>query len=393
MGFFDFFKRKKNTENEAEAKESVRAFSESAFSDRTAREAFVTSNCDLIVSADKQSLESKKEYQVVTSYLADIQKIDLASEEDRKEINESAERIINLNNERLKMTHTPAKITMAQRLAIEETDADMDEEIKRISDSEAYKLMIESDRRMIEGERDAYDYEINDAMGRDAFNRKIMIATTVFVVTALIALIAVRQLESMAGKQNLITLMFALIVIFGAGMAAYFAVNHKTIEKEMRDNTAKLNRAIYLLNKVNIKYVNVINMLDYNYEKYHVTDLKELKFNWNEYKRLMDEERRFRKAEQLIEFYNDDLKKRLKEVGVQDPGIWVYQCEALIDPKEMVEVRHRLNVRRQKLRKTIDFNLTQRENCMAALKDYAEKHPDHDIETKMFMDRYALTLD
>ncbi|MBP5250764.1 MAG: hypothetical protein J6Z46_12275 [Lachnospiraceae bacterium] len=393
MGFFDFLKFKKRKAKNARTESTVRAFSESALADRSTRESYITSNCEVITSAEKQTLESRKEYEVVTSYLSDIQRIDLIPEDERQEINESAERIINLNKERLKMTHTPSKITMAQRLAIEESDADMDEEIQRIADSEAYKLMIESDQRMIEGERDAYDYEINDAVNRDEFYRKVMIIATVFVGISLIFLILVRGMEGMEDRQGLILLVFALIVLFGGGMAAYFVVNHKRIEKELKENTAKLNRAIYLLNKVNIKYVNVVNMLDYNYEKYHVLDLKELKYNWKEYKRLLEEEKRFKKAEQLIEFYNDDLKHRLAKAGVQDCGIWIYQCEALTDPKEMVEVRHRLNVRRQKLRKAIDYNTKQAEQAMLQLRTFVEKHPEYEYETKMFMDRYRLTLE
>lgn len=390
MGLFDFFK-KKNKKEKTES--TVRAFSETALADRQTRESFVTSNCEVITSAEKQKLESRKEYQVVTSYLADIQKIDLVPPDERKEINDSAERILNLNKEREKMTHTPSKITMAQRLAIEPMEREMDAEIARIEDYEAYRMVVESDLRTLEGERDAYDYEINDAVSRDEFYRKVLIVAAVFVVISLAFLIAIQRMEAMAERQGVILFVFALIVLFGAGIAAYFVVNHKNIEKEMMGNAAKLSRAIYLLNKVKIKYVNVINMLEYNYEKYHVLDLKELKYNWKEYKRLLEEEKRFKKAEQLIEYYNDDLKRRLKDAGVSDAGIWVYQCEALIDEKEMVEVRHRLNVRRQKLRKQIDYNTEQAEKAMQSLKSFVEKHPEYEYETRMFMDRYRLTLE
>ncbi|MCQ2537884.1 MAG: hypothetical protein MJ124_05755 [Lachnospiraceae bacterium] len=391
MGFFDLFKKKKNKKESSE--DTVRVFSETALADRSTRESFITSNCEVIVTAEKQKLESRKEYEVVTSYLADIQKIDLVPKDERKEITDSAERILNLNKEREKMSHTPSKITIAQRQAIEEMEFEMDNEIARIEDFEAYKMVVESDLRTLEGERDAYDYEINDAVSRDEFYRKVLIVATVFVVLSLAILIYVQRMEAMADRQNIIMLVFALIVLFGAGMAAYFVVNHKNIEKEMKGNATKLSRAIYLLNKVKIKYVNVVNMLDYNYEKYHVLDLKELKYNWKEYKRLLEEEKRFKKAEQLIEFYNDDLKHRLRQAGVQDTGIWIYQCEALVDDKEMVEVRHRLNVRRQKLRKAIDYNTEQAEKAMLSLRSFNERHPEYEYETRMFMDRYRLTLE
>jgi hypothetical protein len=46
----------------------------------------------------------------------------------------------------------------------------------------------------------------------------------------------------------------------------------------------------------------------------------------------------------------------LKKYAIFDAEVWTYQPEALLDSKEMVEVRHRLNVRRQKLRDQMDYN-------------------------------------
>lgn len=43
--------------------------------------------------------------------------------------------------------------------------------------------------------------------------------------------------------------------------------------------------------------------------------------------------------------------------------IWLHQTGAILDPKEMVEVRHAMILRRQQLRKQMEFNT-----------DNAEKH-------------------
>ena len=52
----------------------------------------------------------------------------------------------------------------------------------------------------------------------------------------------------------------------------------------------------------------------------------------------------------------DILVAELKKMGVKDAEIWCTQVQAIIEPKEMVEVRHDLNTRRQKLRSQIDYN-------------------------------------
>ncbi len=385
MGFFDLFKKRK-IKQEPVREQGAASISEAAFTDRETRTAFIEGNCEIIVAADKQIMESRKEYEVVTGYLSDIQKIDAVSKEERKEINESANRILNLNKERSAMQHTPPKITIAQRNAIEQDEDAVQGEIKKLSENEAYQGLVENDLKVLENERDLLDGIINKDISRTEFNRKILTIATVFIGIALIFLIVAR----IRTKAD-VTLVFALVVLFGAVSAGYFFFVHRKTIEDMKLNEAKLGRAITLINKTKIKYVNVTNVLDYNYEKYHVTGAQELIFNWKEYNRIVEEERRFRKAEQLIDFYDNDLRTRLKNCGVQDAGIWVYQCEALVDAGEMVEVRHRLNVRRQKLRKAIDFNDRQKKSAVLALRSFVVKHREYEYETRMVMERYGLT--
>lgn len=52
----------------------------------------------------------------------------------------------------------------------------------------------------------------------------------------------------------------------------------------------------------------------------------------------------------------EGLIKALDGLNLYDSAVWTSQVEALIDNREMTEVRHALNIRRQKLRESIDFN-------------------------------------
>ncbi len=386
MKFFDFFKNRKLKKDKVDSKlRTVRV--PQSFDSYEEREGFVCSNCEIIAAAMQHTLDAKREYQVVTDYLSDIQKIDMMSDSDRNDVNESAKRIINLNGEREKMTRTPSKITISQKSAIEAGYENMEEVLSEMEKNESYLKVVESDLRNLEGERDGLDYEINDAINRGDLNRKILTGVAAFILLILITLIYIQQTLHIN-----VTPIFALVVVFGGGSATWFLTSHRKNQTELKNNEAKMSRAIFLLNKVKIKYVNVVNVLDYTYEKFYVQSSRELKANLAEYRRILEEEKRFRKAEELIDFYNEDLKKRLKAAGVQDTDIWVCQCEALLDEREMVEVRHRLNVRRQKLRNTIDLNTEQARNSMETLKNYVDNNPERTYETRMIMDRYHLTL-
>lgn len=386
MKLFDFFKNRKSKKDKVDSDlRTVRV--PQSFDSYEDRENFVCSNCEIIASSEQHMTDAKREYQVVTEYLSDIQKIDMIPDGVREEINESAKRIINLNGEREKMTHTPSKITISQKSAIEACYEDIDSQLEDMEKNESYLKVVESDLRTLESERDALDYEINDSINRGDWNRKILTAVAAFILLILITLIYIQQTLNIN-----VTLIFAAVIAFGSGSAIWFLISHRNNQAQLKGNEAKLSRAIFLLNKVKIKYVNVVNVLDYSYEKFYVQSSRELKANLTEYRRILDEERRFKKAEELIDFYNDDLKKRLKAAGVQDADIWVCQCDALLDEREMVEVRHRLNVRRQKLRNTIDLNTDQARNSRAAIKTYVDNNPEHAYETRMIMDRYHLNL-
>jgi hypothetical protein len=111
---------------------------------------------------------------------------------------------------------------------------------------------------------------------------------------------------------------------------------------------------------------------------------------WEEYVRVKDESRRYQSNTQLLEFYNNELSNTLRKFSITDSDIWIYQPSALLDNKEMVEVRHRLNVRRQKLRERIDTNTKQREDAYAAIASIRQSYPESTEEVSRIMKKYKL---
>ena len=79
MGFFRnlFGKKKKKTQETESRTEDRLVLMDGIYNTPEERAGFVKNCCDLINEAKRQRFEAKKEYEVVTSYLADIQKIDL----------------------------------------------------------------------------------------------------------------------------------------------------------------------------------------------------------------------------------------------------------------------------------------------------------------------------
>lgn len=382
MGFFrNLFQGKKKREKEKEAvQENKLVLKDGIYSTSTEREGFLRSCCDLINEAKRQRFEAKKEYEVVTSYLADIQKIDLMPEQAKKSVEDMARKIVGLNEERQKMQKIPPKITMAQRLALEPYEDTILEEIRKMEEQENYLQVINSDIRHLESEKASLDFELEDIMDRDESGKKMLKVASVFIIIFLIFLFVLQEVA----EKN-VQLPFVFTIAFGIIVIAYFYFSNRRNQYDLKVAELKMNRAIMLLNKVKIKYVNCTNLLDYLHEKFHVNNAQELHYHWQEYMRIVEEERRFKKMMDNIDFYTEELVRELKKNGVMDAAIWGYQVEALVDAREMVEVRHRLNVRRQKLRQRIDYNNGQEEMARKSLRTFRERHVAYDAETLMIL--------
>jgi len=384
MGFFrNLFQRKKKKEKENQSQqENKLVLRDGIYSSPEERAHFVGNCCDLINEAKQQRFEAKKEYEVVTSYLADIQKIDLMPPTAKKSVSDMARKIVNLNEERQKMQKIPPKITMAQRLALEPYEDTILDEIRKMEEQEEYLKVINSDMRYLESEKASIDYEMEDIVERDEQGKRMLKLASAFIIIFLIFLFVLQEVV----KKD-VQLPFIFTVAFGIIVIAYFYFSNRKNQYELKVAELKMNRAILLMNKVKIKYVNCTNLLDYLCEKFHVNNAKELHYHWQEYMRIVEEERRFKKMVDTIDFYTEELVKELKRNGVMDAGIWGYQVEALVDSREMVEVRHRLNVRRQKLRQRIDYNNSQEEMARKSLRTFRERHVAYDAETLQILAR------
>jgi hypothetical protein len=189
------------------------------------------------------------------------------------------------------------------------------------------------------------------------------------------------------------TLPFLLTVLMGMASALYIFMEARKNAHDVKMVQLKLNKVIMLANKVAIKSVNNRNYLDYCYSKYMVVSYEQLKKGWEQYIKIKDENKRFESNSQLLEFYNEILIKELKKYKVADSEIWIYQPTAILDSREMVEVRHRLNVRRQKLRERIEANKEQVEEAKKAIISLVKAYPDSEAEAISILKKYKIKQD
>lgn len=332
----------------------------------------ITENCEQIKEAIDRIEEAKLEYQAVTAYLSDIQKIDMMLEDSRHVVNDAARNIVTLSRERAKYQTSDVKLTDLQFKNIAKYEKTMVQEIRNIQKNEEYGMKIKSDLRHLEGEKGALKFERQEIIENQKNLKNLaIIATSLILVMDMILLFLNYKMEKDMKLPMILSCVLAM------GIACFIVYDARKNRREMLMNDKKMNKAIGILNKVKIKYVNNQNALDYAYEKFMVRNSMQLQDVWEKYVIAKKEAEKYKDNSELLNFYNNRLVKELDKVHLHDSEVWIYQALALIDNREMVEIRHRLNERRQKLRQTIDFNYEIKEKSLKNLKKIAEINPKY----------------
>lgn len=313
---------------------------------------------EAIREADRQMGDIKFEYGQVTSYLKDIQLIDQAPEEEKSEALLAARRIVELMAERTKLQQQKYKVTDAQKRALENYEEIVDDDIRKMVEYEDYQLKIKEDLRRLAGEKNLLLADKKDIIKKQRMLKTIGKSLTII----LIALGAMLAALMFCFKVD-ITVPFIATVAFGFAIAAIILNEARKNRIDMVITEKKCNRAIFLTNKVKIKYVNNVRTLDYMCHKYQVRNATELDYVYGQYRLAKREWARQRETAVLINQNHEVLVTELEHLGVKDCEIWFTQAKALVEPKEMVEVRHELNVRRQKLREQLDYNTEIIQEC------------------------------
>ena len=159
--------------------------------------------------------------------------------------------------------------------------------------------------------------------------------------------------------------------------------------KELHRVETGINKIILLQNKVKIRYVNNTNLLDYLYLKYGVSSAQELIELWENYKIEKEEREKFRRAELDLDYNEQELLQILKRYQIKDPAVWLHQTEAILDHKEMVEIRHNLIIRRQSLRRRMDYNKeVVAGGSQKEIKALVEKYPQYAKEIMASVEEY-----
>lgn len=315
------------------------------------RKKFVRGCVEQMTNASSKLEEVMDEYNMVTAYLKDIEEIDALPPGEKEAILENAKKVQFIEGARKEYKAKKNRLTDGQFYHMERYEDVMPKPYEDIKKAEEYGDLIKADMGKLEGERHAYYYRRSE-LHHDIANAKGMITICSVAMVVCTVMLLILQYGFEMDTQ----LGYILTIGAGASIITFLYVKYLDYKNQLERTEKGINKIILLKNTVNIRYVNNTNLLDYLYMKYKVNSGKELLVMWEKYQQEKTERSRDLQNREELDFYKRQLISILRRYQLHDPEIWIHQTEALLDKKEMVEIRHNLVDRRQKLRIQMDYN-------------------------------------
>ena len=346
------------------------------------RQQYVQSLLEQIQDAQDQIEGYEKEYQTVDLYLRDMEEIEYIPPEEKKQLIDIARSVEMLQSDKTKFEKKGNRLSDDHFEKIQRLENDAPEGIAKIKEAESYQQAIREDLKRLENEKQACLYRKNEAMISMDNLRTMAILSTAAVFGCLLLLAGLQIGLHMDTMLGYLLVMGILVLIL---LVVY--MKYVDAQLEYKRSSRSLNKVILLKNRVNIRYVNNTNLLDYYYMKFDVPSGEHLEKLWNLYLGEREEREHIQETEKDLNYNQEMLVHFLRNYRLFDPLIWLHQVPALLDPREMVEVRHALITRRQKLRKQMEYNQENADKAQNLIKDMVADYPKYAKEIlKMLSD-------
>ncbi len=375
MGFLKWLFGKKHKEENIIDEEPVYARSSVNFHDEEERKLYIGLCLEQKKDAEEEIELLMGEYGLVTTYLTDMEEVDALPGEHKSEIRTYASKMQVLEREIKEYLSSRSRMTDNEYNLISSQENEVAEGIKKLKEAENYQGMVKHDMRKLDAERHSYQYrqtELREMLENFRGMVGIVMIATVFCVAMLLVMQFVFEMKTLIAYFIVIPVVVLLLL--------FFFWRYTDAEKELGRVERANRRLVQLQNRVKIHYVNNTNLLQYLYLKYNVDNAGKLEDLWNKYQDEKEKRRQFAETEAKLEYHRNKLLAILVRFRVKYPERLLRMPEILLDPKEMVESRHELIVRRQALRKQLDYNRNLLDTAEAEMRDVVLEYPEYEAE-------------
>ncbi|SEG42850.1 hypothetical protein SAMN02910276_02917 [Butyrivibrio sp. Su6] len=352
--------------------------------DPVQRREYIGSCLQQMEEASRQLDALEVEYADVTSHLRDMEEIDSLPPEQRAEVTDCAQRIIESQEQQEKFVKRKSKMSDEDFEHMERLQAQAQIGAEKLLEAESFQKKIKNDLKRLDSEHQAYLFR-EEELEKTIESSK----TLTIVIGVTLCLIIIFLLILQFGLKLNVTYGFMISILLSAIVITVLYVQSTGAVVELKSVKKSISRLIMLQNSVKIRYVNNTNLIDYLCMKYRVMNSAELSGMYDKYLKEKKEREKYEDSRRSLDANQKDLIYILRHYRVKDPDIWVHQVEALISHNEEVEIRHSLNVQRQSLRKRMEYNRNiVAGNAKREIEDTAKLYPQYAQEILDMVSRY-----
>lgn len=336
-------------------------------SDEAQAKRYVIDLCEQMIAASKELDDVRSEYNLVTAYLTDIQIIEELTDAEKAPIVECAMHVAKLDKDRNEFLKTQRRLSETQFAQMQEEEDELPGIIRRLKENERYMDAVKKDLTYLEGQKLQWAILRNEAVHSQKLLRKA--SQYLFVTFSSVFVLFLVGAWYFKFDSSLPLTIAAFVAVLAGG---YVLVRYQDCTRDIRRSDVNRNHAISLENHVKIKYVNIKNAVDYTCEKYHARNSQELEYVFEQYQDEAREKEKFRKTSDDLDYYSKSLIQYLMRLRMYDARVWINHANAIVDSREMVELKHNLIERRQKLRARMEYQI----RAIADMKKEARKNVD-----------------
>lgn len=385
MGLLKRLFGKKNKDEEALPDWEIPEYRQEGvnFRDEEQRSRYVMACLEQIAEAERETERLTEEYVQVTAYLADAEEIEALPEPEMKQIEKNARMIRSLEQEIETFLGRKNRMADSQYHALRSQEQTVAEGIEKLREAENHSGRIRQDLKKLDVERQAHAFRRQEL---DSMCRNYRGMAMIFMAALLLCLGVLAVLQ-FAFRMNAFA---GYYIAVAAAALAVIAVCLKYLDaqRELGKIRRAESRLVQLQNTVKIRYVNNTNLLEYLYLKYNTDSAEKLAGLWELYQQEKEERRQFAEAQEQIEQCQKHLLAQLKRYRLKYPERWMDQTAAILDSREMVEIRHELISRRQTLRKQMDYNTAIAQAAHQEVMDISARYPAYRGEILDMVDKY-----
>ncbi len=371
MGFFkNLFRKKENIDEQ-----SPFDFLDSQIHNDEERKKYVSTAFLQMKEISSDIDDLRLEYNALTNYLNDCDEIDRIPKELKIPIEDAANGIISVKQNKEK--YYLEKPLMDEDLyeKMDRYSDDFTEIYKKIKDAEEFQGMIKSDLKKVEGEKQALNFRRHELKLMLKNIVGVLIISSVAFAVCMITLLILAISLGLDVKLGFLLSVTIILIVY-----SFLFLKGNDLNKESKKLDKTIIKIIQLQNSVKIRFVNNTNLLDYLYIKYDTDSSKHFKEDFDVFTEEKHRREQYEQANKDLPAAKRRLLSLLKNLQLYDPVSWVHTPEALVNRNELVEIRHEMIGRRQKLRDAIEENTKKAESIRDEIKEMIKRYPKYSVE-------------